>query len=331
MSDDGTREVKFNQEHYDLLMKCAEKKDMTEWNEWCREYRQGLFDDYGLEEGALLESADLVKINLQGADLIDAHLEGADLKWSNLDGANLFMSHLEGANLYQAHLMSTSFRCACLDGQTSFMDCRYNEKTDFTATAIASTRIEPNILIKLQYNIRRAQWEKWYVKPRVYPLMASLSNKWKKFRGVAYEEIPKTYLSKPTEEIMKLTGKKRLKSIFLDLPTEIFWWISDYGQNTKRIIGTFFGLNALFTILYMGLSSITPHIMPNTVPIFNESVSPLMALMQSNMIVFSITDVATRNLDEITMFFVLIHIILGYVLLAALVTRFAIMFQSVGR
>jgi len=43
-----------------------------------------------------------------------------------------------------------------------------------------------------------------------------------------------------------------------------------------------------------------------------------------------ITDVATGNLDFISMLFVLIHIVLGYGLLAALVTRFAIMFQSLS-
>ena len=34
MSDEGLRVVKFNLEHYDLLMKCSTKGDMTEWNEW---------------------------------------------------------------------------------------------------------------------------------------------------------------------------------------------------------------------------------------------------------------------------------------------------------
>lgn len=37
MCRDG--EIKFDQAHYDLLVMCAEKGDLTEWNEW---YKDGL-------------------------------------------------------------------------------------------------------------------------------------------------------------------------------------------------------------------------------------------------------------------------------------------------
>ena len=28
------KERRFSQEQYDMLKRCSEKKDMTEWNEW---------------------------------------------------------------------------------------------------------------------------------------------------------------------------------------------------------------------------------------------------------------------------------------------------------
>jgi hypothetical protein len=32
--DNNKKERWFSQEQYDMLLRCSEKKDMTEWNEW---------------------------------------------------------------------------------------------------------------------------------------------------------------------------------------------------------------------------------------------------------------------------------------------------------
>ncbi|HJK74894.1 MAG TPA: hypothetical protein O0X59_00610, partial [Methanocorpusculum sp.] len=142
-------------------------------------------------------------------------------------------------------------------------------------------------------------------------------------------QVPKTESNRPTWE-------QWLKNIFIDIPTETFWWLSDYGSKTTRILLAFLGLNLIFTALYLWVVPHLPTIRQGANPMFAElmyntsTVDPVAALIQSNMIVFSITDVATSNLDYIPMFLILVHIVLGYVILAALVTRFAIMFQSLS-
>ena len=258
---------------------------------------------------------------------------------------------LEGASLMNAHLERVSIYAAWMNEKTDLLGCTYDTTTDFTATAITVTRINPNTLTDLQYNIRRKQWEEWYELPKIHAVVSVLKERYKnswipkmiksvqKFITYQPRRAQENISSNKTVDVADGTDKTREKPckasffdrIFVNTPVRMFWWISDYGRSTVRIIGAFFGLNLLFTFIYLFLSSITLQFMPQIDPIFNETISFPMALMQSNMIVFSITDVATRGLNELSMFFVLLHIIIGYVLLAALVTRFAIMFQSVGR
>ncbi len=93
---------KFNQEQYDLLMCCSQKRDLKEWNEW---RRKNLLDIDVLLEGACLNGA-----YLKGADLRAVHLEGALLCQANLEEADLFNAHLDRAQLYRAHLVRANVR-----------------------------------------------------------------------------------------------------------------------------------------------------------------------------------------------------------------------------
>ncbi|HJJ98774.1 MAG TPA: hypothetical protein O0X23_00985 [Methanocorpusculum sp.] len=103
----------------------------------------------------------------------------------------------------------------------------------------------------------------------------------------------------------------------------MFWWISDYGSSTKRIIKVFFVLNGIFTLIYL-----CPVIDPT--PLLGNTSGLLRGFMQTTLVPFSIIEIATKNISDLTMFFVMIHVILGYVILAALVTRIAVMFEDQG-
>ena len=266
---------------------------------------------------------------------------------SNEDMSNRDLSNtgLEGVTIENTLIKGTNFRFARVDGSTLITgdpDKIIDDDTDFTGVGLSETRIDPKLRTRLERNIRKKQWEKRYVKPRVYPFQATLIEKWNRIRGGNSAESPKTSDTAPSESQMpktendRLTWKQWLKNIFIDIPTETFWWLSDYGSKTTRILGAFIGLNLIFTALYLWVVPHLPTIRQGATPMFTElmyntsTVDPVAALIQSNMIVFSITDVATSNLDYIPMFLILVHIVLGYVILAALVTRFAIMFQSLS-
>jgi len=104
---------KFNQSQYDMLKRCSDKKDMTEWNQWRKDNPD---EDVLLEKAKLqgfyltalpfdnLQGADLSNANLQGTDLSEANLRGADLSGANLQRANLWEANLQGAKLWHANL-----------------------------------------------------------------------------------------------------------------------------------------------------------------------------------------------------------------------------------
>ena len=315
---------------------------------------------------ANLESADLRRVMLKDANMSKANLRSANVTWECLkvakkltavtfpqiciskeDMSNCDLSNtgLEGVTIENTLIKGANFRFARVDGNTLITgdpDKIIDDNTDFTGVGLSEARIDPKLRTRLERNIRKKQWEEWYVKPRVYPFQVALIEKWNRIRGGNSTEPPKTSDTAPSESQMPKTESNRptweqwLKNIFIDIPTETFWWLSDYGSKTTRILGAFIGLNLIFTALYLWVVPHLPTIRQGATPMFAElmyntsTVDPVAALIQSNMIVFSITDVATSNLDYIPMFLILVHIVLGYVILAALVTRFAIMFQSLS-
>ncbi|HJJ99339.1 MAG TPA: hypothetical protein O0X23_03925 [Methanocorpusculum sp.] len=117
------------------------------------------------------------------------------------------------------------------------------------------------------------------------------------------------------------------ESLFMNLPAKVFWWISDYGSSTKRIIGVFFALNGIFTLIYSFI-----HLLPVT-DLQEYTTWPLwlpMSFAQTILIPFSITEIELKSIRLCMTGLVVTHVVLGYVILAALVTRFAVMFQDQG-
>lgn len=100
----------FSQNQYNMLKRCANACDLTEWNVWRNENQKVKIrlegaNFYGADlqkanlKGAILREADLRGANLREADLSRADLRGADLSGSNLNFAILSKADLSGANL----------------------------------------------------------------------------------------------------------------------------------------------------------------------------------------------------------------------------------------
>jgi hypothetical protein len=111
----------FNQEQYDLLAKCSEKKAMSEWNEHVNSIGHIKFLERADFAGAYLQRADLRGADLRGADLEKADLQGAFLEGANLRGAdlqgeNLSMLDLRIASLVEANLSKSDITGASLYG-----------------------------------------------------------------------------------------------------------------------------------------------------------------------------------------------------------------------
>ena len=159
MSEIGEKtEIKFNQEHYDLLKKCSDKKDMTQWNNYSCDFTT--FIEYPMKTQKLnvphlenaqfhmayLEDSQLSLAHMEGSEMNGAYLKGAILNGSHLEGAILTLAHLENAQLYGAylenaqligvHLEGADLKCATCNGSTQILDCFINKETDFRSVGL---------------------------------------------------------------------------------------------------------------------------------------------------------------------------------------------------
>jgi len=189
----------FNLEQYNKLLSCADKDDLSEWNKWVRESLAS--NNTGIPE-IKLAGADLAKRNLKGVELQFANLKGANLRGAILNDANLEKAKLGGADLREAHLNGA----------------------DLTGVGLSGARIDPKLHTQLLRNIRKMQWEKWYVEKKILPFLD-------KFFKQLYEPFFKWFSESQVKTVWHM---------FESLVMRGFWWISNYGTSTKRIIGAFF-------------------------------------------------------------------------------------------
>ena len=106
---------------------------------------------------------------------------------------------------------------------------------------------------------------------------------------------------------------------------QIFWVISDYGSSTWRIISSFILLNLLFTIIYGVLSIFGISTIISITPTISGIIT---AFFQTILLMFGILEFRISDLGVVSLSISLLHVVFGYIILAALVTRFAILFES---
>jgi len=349
------KDRRFSQEQYDMLKRCSDKKDMTEWNEWRKEhpdediwlvggdfsrwYLKGINFTQGgatvksqtekptarnnevhLEEArfesAILEGAEFLRAHLEGtcfwhavakgayfcdahlenAELGVAHLEGSDFSGSNLRGADFTCSHVNGANLAQSDLRECTAIAAVVDGETDLAYCKVNRYrrqgkfTDFALVALDVAIIDPATKQLLECNIRRKNWEESYKQHKIL--------KW---------------------------------------PVWLFWLMSDYGLSTWRIVAVFVGFAVVFSSIYYVWGLIAPPGIVDYLFVDGNGERVAWWIVPWRAIHFSVvimtvgfTNMHANAHSLWAHIFVSLQMILGFVLLGALVTRFAVLFTAGG-
>ena len=302
--------LRCDQDQLDMLKRCSDKKDMTEWREWRNK---------NLNEEILLEGADfshwamkkvnlmqyVKKVSLKRANFVDADLEESLFMHSDLDGADFEDATLSGALLSCASLKGANFILTHVDGITCFWNCKVDHNTDFSGVPLDVARIDPATKQLLEYNIRRMNWEDWYWKSQDRNVLKKLKSR------------KETWLR----------ACRVMNRLILTSPVRLFWLISDYGLRTWRIIFTFFGLAFGFGLVYW--------LFPSSV-IVNGTVGDIRGLWHA--LYFSVVTMTTLGFGDIAanpdswvgQTLLMVQVILGYVLLGALVTRFAVLFTAGG-
>jgi len=316
----------------------------------------------------------------QGAILNGAELIDTKFTLTNLEGADLFNVQCERTIFTKCNLKKSRFEECRVDGYTRFYDNQIDRYTDFSGVGLSECRLYPEFKTALENNIRWKSWKRWYAKEKLYLWHNKLAivDRLKK-QNDEKKEVKKE------KKICIYYWKfvKFIENIFINVPVRIFWWASDYGSSTKRVIGVFFVWNFFWALIYLfilpNLSDLIPvlvnttlllgpllafgsislldglilacvytttlsgpllgwvHTLIQSTPILNgtnitvlptQEIVP--AVLQTNLMMFSITDVTTKDLNCLALFCVTLHIVIGYFILAALITRLGIMFQNLG-
>jgi len=230
------------------------------------------------------------KVFLEGAIFCKVNLEGADFRWAYLKNSDFVLSHLEGANFDMTRIQIATFNFAFVNSKTSFIGCRVDRGTDFRGVSLNTIRIKPETKQLLEYNIRRMNWEDWYKKHPISKLI------WKNF-----------------------------------------WCVSNYGLSEKRILITFVGLAIVFATIYYLWGRIAPPGIVDYLFVDGNGVEVAWWLVPIRAIHFSVVvmTVGFTNMHANAHSFwahilVSLQMILGFVLLGALVTRFAVLFTAGG-
>lgn len=303
--------VAYDPTQYELLLQCSKTHDMSAWDRWRQEHT----DQAICLEGASFELAYLQEANLEGA-----HLAGADLR-----GAKLSRAHLAGADLTKAHLEGANLTAATVDGKTLLWNCKVDRNTDTFGVGLQIIRIDPATRQLLEYNVRRKNWTTWY-RSRETPFGAHL----KLF---------------PNDRLRFATN--RVASWLI----EMFWLMSDYGRATGRIVWSFLLFTLCFALLYYTIGWVDHYVLrEKTAPgiiaelfVVDGGQQPVpVALVPLRALYFSVVTMTTLGFGDMyantngLLRGILGHIalslqvILGYTMLGALVTRFAVLFTAGG-
>jgi len=185
---------KFDEEQYQLLLKCSAQMDITDWNNW-------RLDNPDVTVWLQGPAANFDKCNIKGANLRNAHLEGATFRRANCSKVDFYRARLEDtsfwnaqcvyadfwqsrcvstlfygadcycANFSDAHIEDSSFshsNCkgarfshSAIDQESKFLAICIDDSTDFTTSGFTDANTDPGTMSKVQQNIRRFYWESW--------------------------------------------------------------------------------------------------------------------------------------------------------------------------
>lgn len=248
-----------------------------------------------------------VQVLLEGADLKRGNLEGADLRWAHLGGANFLEAHIEGANLFGAHLEGAQISLAFLEG-TIFRFAKVDAET-----VIAECNFDRNT------DFTGVGLDAARIGPNLKEALKNIIRRkqWIKWfnSGAWWQRLFKHTTVRP------------------------FWWITDYGSSTPRIIYTFMLLALTFGLIYYVFE---------THPQLDGIIANLRVGKMTNVhlfarsMYFSFVTMTTLGFGDMHAIkantiwayygysFLSLQVIIGYVLLGALITRLGVLFSGSG-
>jgi Uncharacterized low-complexity proteins len=312
------------------------------------------FEGGNLSQSFLMKTC-LYNVNLQGANLSGADLEGADLSWAHLEGATLVWANLKGAKLSGAVLKNVKMCDAYLKGADLSLAkfegadlCESNLKyanlhlANLEGADLTEVHIEGAGLCY-------ASLDKNTLLNNIY------IDKNTDFRGV---NLSACYIDHQILSALKSNVREKSWQDWYQKNTsyrtffpKIFWWISDYGRSTKRVLSVFFYMAFLFSVFYAVLDVFYPNLFSQltTQSIATRGIKSFenmwdVLLWYLQVLSFSLATMVTLGFGDINVAVdhshkvvsiiatcgVAINLLTGYFLLSVLVTRLGILFQQLA-
>ncbi|MDI6447789.1 potassium channel family protein [Anaerobaca lacustris] len=204
-----------------------------------------------------------------------------------MNRANLQDAHLEGAMLNCAELKGTILHIASVDGATILWGCTVNRHSK----VCMGTDLSGVALDTVKIDPGTKLLVEYNIRRKNW-------EQWYREHNVLHSAVVRS-----------------------------FWWFSDYGLSTGRVLFSFAGLAFVFAIIYW--------LWPRCVMV-NGKVGDVREFVYA--LYFSVVTMTTLGFGDIAanpdstcgQLLLMFQVILGYVLLGALVTRFAVLFTAGG-
>lgn len=309
-----------------------------------------------------LEGMRMKRSNISGFSFPNAHLENTVIEMSCMFEASFKNSHLNGADFWgtfmpysvfeKTDLSGVSFNQACLygvkfknvivDWECNYEDSRIDTKTLFINTDIS--KINDNVLhSQMCYNKRRYRWEEWYKTDPAYQIQTPRIS----IARFMYVLSMLVFLARPKLLTWLLSSPIR-KYAPLQVLCRLFWWCSNYGYSTKRTLFSFVVLTIAFATIYWGTGK---YDIANNIPYSKAGIIENLFQYQTadesylpspypfaRSVYFSVVTMTTLGFGDIhakpgsILGYTLLglQVILGYILLGILLTRFAVLFTTDG-
>ena len=283
--------------------------------------------------GAFLEGTFLSFANLSGADISFAFLDDkSDLSRANLSGADLSAADLNGANFSGADLSGANFRDADLSGAIlSYANLKEADlrnadlsKAILSGADLSGANFTGADMMSANFRYSIADGKTLISECKIY--------RDTDFRGVGLDNAR---IDSGIKELLKCNIRRKNwenwyeKHKMLKWIVKRFWWTSDYGSSTERLITVFLISSFFFVALYSFDPEMIKNLPLNDVP---DNMLSLRALYFSivTMTTLGFGDMYAEPNNWLGYIVLIFQVLLGYVLLGALITRLSILFTAEG-
>ncbi|MBN2584576.1 MAG: pentapeptide repeat-containing protein [Planctomycetes bacterium] len=360
---------RFRSDQYEMLLRCSEKQDISEWNSW-RQLNPDelvLLEEAPLQEkwlvcanlagahmrGAKLEKAWLAGVRAQGADFSDASFEFAYLSDAVLSGSRFRGARMQYARLNRAHLEGVSFLGA--DLSHAEVEEAHLRGADFNGAVLCKARLSKSDLsgARVDFCLLWGADAQYAVVDGGTLIDTPCVDFDTDFTGVGLDSAR---IAPGLKQLLEYNIRRRrwqswyrsggrLTRLLKRIVVEPFWWLSDYGRSTARIISIFLLMAYLFSVVYCAwpVACRLLHLPFDYNLVANlfegsDGIPLSWPAVRVRALYFSFVTMTTLGFGDMFAnessipghILLAIQVLLGYIMLGALVTHLAVLFTADG-